>query len=378
MNKEEYLVHSLAEWLRLHGLQPSVAQPDQSLLRLDLVVHGGSIPIIVEAKVAHDYRSKVFPALVGDLLLRAKYAHPDSQLMAAFLIKKFNRKAVLNLEDYARNFHPGLHWFLLDESGVGAVCLHGGRHEISLPPFHQDSSRQSGASSVSGRLFSPIDRRLLKVLLMPGIDPRYWGGPQACPEGIVNLAKAACVSQSRVSKFVKKFEESGYIQRKDRNFFMVRHEELLEDWFHALKHDNRDERPVRSMYGDSIESVIEKLRPHSGSKDLSSAIIGYHMACHLHGVGRSSVKPAMIYACAPNDKLMVDLDLVVDDSGSSALWLVRRDIESVRQGAVIARGLPVCDVLQCYLDVRRSRARGQEQADYILENILMPHFRSRA
>lgn len=73
---------------------------------------------------------------------------------------------------------------------------------------------------------------------------------------------------------------------------------------------------------------------------------------------------------------MEELDLVDDESGSAAVWLVSRDFEAVRLGSVVADGLPVCDILQCYLDVRGSRARGQEQADYIAENILLPHFRS--
>ena len=46
------------------------------------------------------------------------------------------------------------------------------------------------------------------------------------------------------------------------------------------------------------------------------------------------------------------------------------------RGTSLADGLCVCDILQCYLDVRGSRARGQEQADYIADNILLPYFRS--
>jgi hypothetical protein len=80
-----------------------------------------------------------------------------------------------------------------------------------------------------------------------------------------------------------------------------------------------------------------------GPQERPDAIVGSHYACHLHGVGRSNVKSAMLY---------------------------------VGRAGVAADGLPVCDILQCYLDVGGSRARGQEQADYIAEKILLPHFRS--
>ena len=51
--------------------------------------------------------------------------------------------------------------------------------------------------------------------------------------------------------------------------------------------------------------------------------------------------------------------------------------ESVFGGCVWAGGLPVCDILQCYLDVRLSHARGMEQAEAIMDRILRPHFERR-
>jgi hypothetical protein len=37
-------------------------------------------------------------------------------------------------------------------------------------------------------------------------------------------------------------------------------------------------------------------------------------------------------------------------------------------------GLPVADILQCYMDVRASHARGAEQSEFIRDRILLPHF----
>lgn len=375
MDKHKYLVNCLVDWLEKRGMHPELEPQSMGSWRPDLIVRGESELLIGEAKVAHDYRSKVFPSLVGDAILRAQHAMPDAGLLIAFLMKKLNSKAVEDLERYAREYLPGLNWFILDELGAGVACLRGDRSELSYPACVQNSRSRNGAPPIRGGLFSPSGRKLLKILLMPGIDHRYWGGPQKAPKGIGKLAKASGVSQPAVSSLVKRFEDAGYIQRKSGVPMAVRHQELLDDWFYSLKHVDMDAFPVRSMHGDSIEKIIDKIRACYGSQNKPAAIVGHHMACHLHGIGRSSVKSAKIYVSPPNVAIMEELELVGDESPSPSMWLVHRDFDAVRQGSVIADGVPVCDILQCYLDVRSSRARGQEQADYIWDNILMPHFR---
>ncbi len=377
MDKQQYLSNSLADWLRQSGLQVSLAPEPIGSLRPDMVAHHGADVILVEAKVAHAYRSKVFPALVGDAILRVKHADSAAGLLVAFLVTKLNCNAIGDLERYARDYFPDLNWFLLDEQGAGVACLHGQRSELSFFPYQQESGSHGCVSPFRGGLFSPSACRLLKVLLLAGIDARYWGGPQHRPKGIVELARASGVSQPAVSSLVKRFEETGYVRRQEgAPMVVVRHQELLDDWFHSRKHRDRGQVPVRSMYGDSVAAVVEKIRAQYGSQNKPRAIIGYHLACHLHGIGRSNVNSAMVYISEAKSKVMDELDLVTDDSSSPSLWLVSGDFASVCQGAVLAHGVPVCDILQCYLDVRGSRARGQEQAEYIMDNILMPHFRS--
>jgi DNA-binding Lrp family transcriptional regulator len=376
MNRHPYLLSCLAKWLGERGMKPAPDPDAIGALRPDIIVRDGANILVVEARVANAYRSKVFPALVGDAILRAQQAGRDVELLVAFLIKKLNSHATDDLRRYATNYLPTLNWFVLDERGEGKACLRGRLSELSFPPYAEGSGRRSSGSPPGrGGLFSPGASRLLKSLLLPGIDPRYWGGAQQPPEGIVQLAKASGVSQPAVSSMVKRLEAAGYVRRKAGIPVVIRHAELLDDWFYALKHDARAEFPVRSMYGDPIEKVMDRIRARYGDHYKPTVIVGHHMACHLHGVGRSNAKTVRIYATVPNAEVMDELELVTDESATPSLWLVRRDIESVRLGAVIADGVPVCDILQCYLDVRSSRARGQEQADYILENILMPHFR---
>ncbi len=375
-SKEEYLIDSVSCWLAEQGFEAQGKQAggDFAPLRPDLIAKGPSGSLVIESKVAYAYRSKVFPALVGDAILRAQHAKPKPNLLLAFLLDKLNDKAVSDVERYAEDFYPELNWFLMDESGSGMVKLSGLRQDISREPYIRKADIRSSPYSTRGSLFSPSNRRLLKMLLLPGIDPRYWGGPSKVPDAIVKLAKACNLSQPKASAFVKRFEEAGFLRRSDGKLKIIRHEELLEEWYFGIKQERRILQPVRSMYGDSLERIMEKVKSRHALHNKPDVVVGSHYACHAHDIGRSSVKSAILYVSRAS--IMEYLDLVADESGSASLWLASSDFEAIRQGTVIADGLPVCDILQCYLDVRGSRARGQEQADYIAQHILLPHFRS--
>jgi hypothetical protein len=106
--------------------------------------------------------------------------------------------------------------------------------------------------------------------------------------------------------------------------------------------------------------------------------VGHHLACHLLKLGRSNVRFAKIYANRPVEGIMSALDLARDESADPQMILAVPPVsQPVLAGHVGCEGIPVCDVLQCYLDVRSSLARGNEQAEFILEKILMPHFEGR-
>ena len=377
MDKKVYLIESVASWLGEHGFHASNDRQGFAPFMPDLVVQRPSGPLLVEVIVANVYRSKVFPALVGDVILRAHHAGAVN-ILVAILLKRLNNKAIEDLERYAADYCPNLNWFLIDESGSGEACLDGQRSKLAVAAYSQDAPGQDHVSRRQGNLFSPNNQWLLKVLLLPGIDSRYWGGPYDYPRSIMELSRLSGISQPSVSSFVMRFEGAGYVKRKNGVPMVVRHRELLDDWFYAQKNSFRHEMPVRSLYGDSLDVLVKKIGVHYGSQQEPDVVIGYHMACHLHGIGRSSVKAAIAYAHAPAAKVLRDLDLVADESSSPSLWLINKCPLYVHRGSVLVDGIPVCDILQCYLDVRASRARGQEQADYILENILFPHFERKS
>ncbi|MCD4654600.1 hypothetical protein K8T06_11805 [bacterium] len=372
MSKEQYIKRSVSNWLNSKGLHPLELREDHSPIKPDLVFKGSSEPLLVEVKVLNVYRSKVFPAIIGDVILRANHA-VDPHIMLAILVKRLNSKAIEDLVGYAAAYRENLNWFLIDESGSGEACLYGQRSNFELDAYSDDVSGLRSLSSSGGNLFSTNNQWLLKMLLLPGIDRRYWGGSEKRPRSIMELSRLAGVPQPSVSLFAKRMEQAGYIDRSYGELIVIRHRELLDDWFYAQKNSLLHKRPVRSMYGDSTERLVKKIGEQYGTQQIPGVVVGHHMACHLHGLGRSSVKVAKLYA-HPAVDLMNSFHLVDDASPSPAFLLVQKCAIYIEGGAVKLNGIPVCDILQCYLDVRESRARGQEQADYILEKVLLPHF----
>jgi len=191
------------------------------------------------------------------------------------------------------------------------------------------------------------------------------------------------VSQPSVSAFASKCEQEAVLKRDSRGFVLQHHQELLDDWAYALKSRSRRAIGMKSLYpGEPEENLLHKLRAHCHRRKDSPApvhvAVGGNLGCHLLGLGRSNVRQARLYAEGNAEDILSALDLVEEPGESAQLSLiVRRNGSAVFRGAVDKDGAPVCDVLQCYFDVRFSYARGKEQADYLYERILQPHFEGR-
>jgi hypothetical protein len=325
--------------------------------------------------------------VIGDAILRFKHGdgvaqHKNSRMMLAFVLQRFSRKAEDDLREYASRYLPGLQWILIAEDGSGVLSINGKDERISIVPFQRDMQRET----VSGRsnLFSANNQLLLKVLLMSGMDSRYWGGTSSRPGSINELSRLSGVPQPSVSSFVMKAEQEGFLKRESGGFAIQNYQELLEDWGFAIKNKARQAIGLRFLYpGEAEEKFLSRLRLHcqkfrEGSNSVSLAV-GGHLGCHLLGLGRSNVRQALLYANGTVEDILSSLDLVEDPSRLPQLSLiVDAGRKSVLSCAVEVDGIRVCDVLQCYFDVRFSYARGREQSDYMFEQVLKPHLEGRA
>jgi len=385
-DKHQYLVEKVADWLKNKGYRQSPVPA-----KLDIPFHepdgifskSGEPPVIVEARVMNFYRSQDFRALIGDAILRHRHGkaanNAEGRLLLAVMLNRPSSKVQHDLKAYAQRYMPELNWYVLDESGKGHACLN---HEQE-PLLVKDAFRHGigGRFPASqGSIFSPSSQWLFKILLLAGIDRRYWGGPDNRPRNISDLAEMSKVSQPAVSSFVMKAEKAGFLKRIPSGFVVLRHQDLLDEWFYVAKHRRKEDIGLRFLYGEeSPDRLVEKIRKYcrKAGKDNEAPplAVSHHLACHLMNVGRSNVMFARIYANRPVEQIMVALDLAPDDSADPRLSLAIPPLsQSLRASCVVCDGVPVCDILQCYLDVRSSMARGSEQAEYILDKILKPHF----
>jgi len=385
MNRQQYLLKNINAWLAVKGYQPvfSLSDKDAGLDMNAVFRKEDAVPLVVEMRVMNAYRSQEFRALVGDAILRNRHGEPkrqaEEELFLAVMLKRMSPMVVKDLQDYAQRYLPSLNWLAMDEYGQGRACFSGVEESLSLP----DAFRQKVDVRVQGsqgNVFSQKNQLLFKILLLADIDKQYWGGPSRVPGSIGELAQISGVSQPSVSSFAMKAESAGFLKRSRSGFHIIRYRELLDEWFYSVKQRRRYEVGARFLYGEEpADRFVVKMREYCHKVKLGAdepaLIAGHHLACHLMKLGRSNVQFAKIYANRPVEEIMSALDLARDESSEPQLVLAVPPVaQPILAGHVVCDGIPVSDVLQCYLDVRSSLARGNEQAEFILEKILMPHF----
>lgn len=368
--KLEPLAAELDNWLAEKGYHPDERGDEH----FDAVYERAfDERLYVQLRALDRYRSQTFQAMVGDAILRFKTYRPDHSLLLAFAMKQISAKALADLQDYTSHYLGSrLNWFLMDERGTMVTHLNGetAKQRIaSLEP--QTRKRPKG-------LFSFNNQWLLKVLLLAGIDEKYWCGPNERPSSIVDLSRIASVPQPSVSKFAARFEDAGFLRRLEEGFRIVRHRELLEEWYHAEKQRKKDSVGARFLYpGDRLLPHLDDWLRIERPADLRPppVYVSHHLACHLMDLGRSNVQTASLHADVPVEEVLSALDLAEAGDGPVDVVIHQPPADrAVTGGNVFIQGAYVCDILQNYLEVRASRARGEEQADYILERVLMPHF----
>ena len=341
----------------------------------------GNKLLLVEYVCQAAYRGSVVRAMLGDAILRWQSVRAaDGRrpgLLLAVWLERWSGKVVEDLKEYRRLYAPELNWLVAPPNGEVEMQLGDEIQSLEIPSWK--GGDRAGADVRRVNLFSLRNQWLLKLLLLPGMDGRYWGDPHKRPRSVGELAEVSGVSQPSVSEFVGGMERDGFLRRVDSGFSILNHRELLEDWSHAHKRRPIMAMGVRSIYGPEPESQLLKRVGafcKRGGAGMPPICVGGHLGCHLLGVGRSNNRAALLHVGLPLEEAMRELDLIEDDGPSPALRMQRADYpEGVLRGCVLgADKVPVADVLQCYLDVRQSAARGLEQADHLYERVLAPHF----
>ncbi|HVP80692.1 MAG TPA: hypothetical protein VMV04_22630 [Thermodesulfobacteriota bacterium] len=296
------------------------------------------------------------------------------------------------MADFIQHFAPEVGWLLVDEYGGGAFKdpdkdEYEGLPQLNRRPLmsHGPLESEPPVSYYQKQLsFSDLDQWLLKVFLFgrPGIAADYWGGPQGMVENAFQLSKLADVSPPVANSWVNAMESSGYLRRIGRKKLIpLRPNAFIEEWRGQYRFGDNRIFPYRSVYPVSeadqyLDDLLKKLK--SIEKSIPLAISG-HQACRLFGIKHSSARSIHIYFWGNVTNVANPLGLIPAESPSEVnLFLVEPKYpRSVFGGRVTRGGIPICDILQCYLDLYNLPDRGREQADFVFENVLSKIFEKR-
>jgi hypothetical protein len=361
--------------------------------RVDFIFRRGRRKYAVQVKHSRKMQlalSHLLPR--GILLLQAVKRLGGYIPIVAVVVGKLDQKDIRRMADFIQHFAPEVGWLLINEYGGGAFKDPDKDEYEDLPQLnrrplmlHGPFESEPPVSYYQKQLsFSDLDQWLLKVFLLgrPGTPADYWGGPQGMVENAFQLSKLADVSPPVANSWVNAMESSGYLRRIGRKKLIpLRPNALIEEWRGQYRFGDNRILPYRSVYPVSeadqyVDDLLKKLK--SIEKNVSLAISG-HQDCRLLGIKHSSARSIHIYFWGNVAAIANSLSLVPAESPSEAdLFLVEPKYpKSVFGGRVIKGGIPICDILQCYLDLYNLPDRGREQADFVYETILTKIFEKR-
>jgi hypothetical protein len=361
--------------------------------RVDFIFRRGRRKYAVQVKHSRKMQlalSHLLPR--GILLLQAVKRLGGYIPIVAVVVGKLDQKDIRRMADFIQHFAPEVGWLLINEYGGGAFKDPDKDEYEDLPQLnrrplmlHGPFESEPPVSYYQKQLsFSDLDQWLLKVFLLgrPGTPADYWGGPQGMVGNAFQLSKLADVSPPVANSWVNAMESSGYLRRIGRKKLIpLRPNALIEEWRGQYRFGDNRILPYRSVYPVSeadqyVDDLLKKLK--SIEKNVSLAISG-HQDCRLLGIKHSSARSIHIYFWGNVAAIANSLSLVPAESPSEAdLFLVEPKYpKSVFGGRVIKGGIPICDILQCYLDLYNLPDRGREQADFVYETILTKIFEKR-
>jgi hypothetical protein len=123
-----------------------------------------------------------------------------------------------------------------------------------------------------------------------------------------------------------------------------------------------------------LRRLCSALADRHRKEEQLSACLGLFAACDALGIGHVRGAPAHLYVRRLDVAQLERFGLALAPGEQPADVVVRiaRWPESLFRAAVTKDGVPVADVIQCWLDVSAEPTRGAEQAALIWRRVLGP------
>lgn len=313
-------------------------------------------------------------AVVEDVLARLSMGALEARLhvagqgavpMVAVVVPSLGRKVDRAAGEFMALHAPDVGWAVLDPSGNARIVVPALRLDVDRRVARVETS-QPGRSSV--RLFSDLNRWLLKVLLLADAPADLWGGPRQSILSRRELGLSADVSPEMVRRFANAFEKQDLLRQTPQGLRVIRRAALLDLWRSDEALDVSSGVPVRRLMGGP--GAPQDLSEVEGFSD--SVVVAGFEACRLLGVLHAMVPlPIEAHAVVPIARILERFDLERCAPSGAAFWLLpSRHPKSILRGSVCRDGLRVADGLQAAFDVLRHPARGHEQSEYLLKEVL--------
>lgn len=334
----------------------------------DIEVSRGKRRFVIELKYAREPRRPILRALLADAILSGRARVGErGKFLAVVGAPAISSAMAASLDAYANEVAPGQPFGYVDERGL--VRLHGpGLEDVRREPAPRQGAR--GAHEQPRDLFSDMNQWMLKVLIGRPLAEKMISIPRQPVGSAAELAELAGASVPAAWRLLTALKASGHL---DEAGHVARVAELFARWRAAALRPQRELGAVWILPG---RSPVERLRRALAdmAEQKPSACLGLFAACDALGVGHVRGAPLHVYVRRADAEQLEKLGLAIAERGRAADVVVRvaRWPESLFRAAARADGLPVADVIQCWLDVSSHPARGAEQAAFIWKRVLGP------
>ena len=246
------------------------------------------------------------------------------------------------------------------KEGVGYLDFAGNCYLSFQRVFIRVEGRPNPFSQHRGlrSLYAPKASRILRVLLSNPMD-RVWK--------VKELSKESDVSIGHVSNVKRLLDEREWIEDYKVGFSLSDPSALLQEWSENYSYRKNRVRDFYSLLAISeIEPRIAEVCMEANSK---YALTGFSGAARLAPTVR--YQRAMSYIGGNIDDLSQLLELKEVGSGANVSLLEPYD-KGVLYGCEELNGILVASPIQVYLDLKGFRGRGEEAAEALLEQVMMP------
>lgn len=362
--------------LLLHRLQAAFKEEVAYLTsqKADLLFEHQGQRYAVELKVAKEARRSELEGKLALAILQAIAVAKQEQALPVAIVgaPRLSLPLIESLRAFVDEYIPGMIWGAVDEDGfVGLFGL-----SLQIPSLHKRKPRALKIPQTSLNHFTDLGQWMLKMLLnhrLPTLWQIYPSSQDLIPNAS-HLAEQAGVSVAQTFRFINHLRQEHYLE-DDNPLNLVRIEDLLQRWQSIYQIKQPPEIGMRLLLPrrDPLHHLEDTVRKLWSEKHRIS--FGLFVACDywdfsfVHGVAPH------IYVDTLSSELFKAMKLTIANPGEAVDVFVRKPLypETVFRGVQLRDGLPVTDLLQCWLDVVAHPARGQEMGQVLYQKVLQPY-----